>query len=282
LPAEWLTRCLRADCECRWRSQPLLFLVQDRIVTTPSPTRNAAGREETARGPSQVTSSKLLWTVAGVGLGLFGLLLLLGFGKVTGEEFSPISFQRRDYSFFQLPLVGWQVTPVWRDNRTPELEQQLKRRNLLARRPGASRWDAVWVVAEGGYREGDPMILTRYLDTRQADDKPRWLVWSDDHPKLAQALWPAVQEAAWLEAYVLVPELFELAERATDADGFQQQLATRLTQGLVELAEQRLEADQTQEAVRIYDALLQRKDLDATTRQRIERRRREVPPDSQL
>jgi hypothetical protein len=217
-----------------------------------------------------------LWTVAGVGLVTFGLLLLIGFGRVTGEEFSPASFQRRGYTFFQLPLVGWQITPVWRYDRTPELEQQLKRRNLLTRRPGASRWDAVWATANGDYRVGDPMILTQYLDMRQADDKPRWLVWSNDHPELAKTLWPAVQEAAWLEAYLLVPELFELAERAADADAFQQQLATRLTQALVELAEQRLEADQPQEAMRIYDGLLQRKELDQTTRQRIERQRRGV------
>jgi len=38
------------------------------------------------------------------------------FGMVVGEEFSPDKFARRSFIYYEIPLLGIQVSPVYRDD----------------------------------------------------------------------------------------------------------------------------------------------------------------------
>jgi hypothetical protein len=178
--------------------------------------------------------------VAWVSVLIVAALLVLVLGQVHGIEFLPRTFQRRSFTFFQLPLVGWQITPVWQRYQPGQLEAHLTQNGLLSSAPQADRWDVAWVAESGRQQEADPMILTRYLDVVDANGDQRWLKWTTEHPELAKVFWPAVQRLAGLQGYVLLPELFEMAQHATDAAELQRQIDRYLSHALVELA-----ADQT-------------------------------------
>jgi len=54
-----------------------------------------------------------LWGILGIlAATLLVFMLTLWFGGVHGTEFSPQTFERRSYSFYELPLVGVQVTAI--------------------------------------------------------------------------------------------------------------------------------------------------------------------------
>ena len=105
-----------------------------------------------------------------IGLALLALLLMAGvvilatvyFGKVSGEEFSPTKFQRRIFSYVEIPLLKIQVSPISRDDKTSDLEKYLVKNKLLGTPAKEARWDLVW--ANGG-QHGEARILCTYLDS---------------------------------------------------------------------------------------------------------------------
>jgi hypothetical protein len=233
----------------------LMALLRDKHAT------ERPGKRPTSRSPFLLVLVLVLVVVAATTVA--GLFVVLAFGQVHGVEFSPQSFQRRSYTFFQIPLIRWQVTPVWRDDQTQELEQHLGRQRLLPNRLAPSRWDIVWVTESSRRREGDPAILTRYLEVTDSQRNQRWLTWTIEHPERAKALWPAVQLAAELNAYVLIPPLFDMAVASVDdAEGFTQQIGDFLDRGLIELAD----VQELDSARRLYKAVLERPTLDAELR----------------
>ena len=40
-------------------------------------------------------------------------------GFVSGQEFSPTHFQQREFSFYEIPLIHLQITPIKRSGSTP-------------------------------------------------------------------------------------------------------------------------------------------------------------------
>lgn len=182
---------------------------------------------------------------------LFGLGLL-AFGRVTGREFSASSFEQRDFTFYRIPWLHWQVTPVWHDDCQVELTAELQRNGLIDESLTAADWRVAWVRLVGSRRESDVAILTRYLD----DDGlgSAWVKWTVDHPQLASHFWPTVQRAARLEAYLLIPDLFDLAGAADDPQEFQQRLDRSFRQLLAGLADDLTAAGDTQHAARLRQA----------------------------
>jgi hypothetical protein len=232
--------------------------------------RDSRTAERTVQAP---TKGGLLWlTVGGMVALTVGLFVVLTFGRVSGVEFSPQLFQRRSYTFFQIPAVRWQVTPAWRHDETLTLEQHLRQQRLLPHRSAPARWDVVW-AAEGDRRhEGNPIILTRYLDVTDANREQHWYAWTKEHPELAKILWSAVQRAATLEAYELIPPLFELAAAGGSPDELQHRINGVLSENLADLADDLAAAGDTAAAERLHKALLDRTDLDAGLRGQLESR----------
>jgi hypothetical protein len=197
---------------------------------------------------------------------LFLLELLLG--GVGGTEFAPDRFERRAFYFHQIPWVQLQVTPVQRHDTTNDLEHHLRRQRLIAPGP-PRRWDLVTVYAGAGLTQGQAQILCRYLDQRNAEGKLRWLEWTNQQPELALPFWAAVQQAAQLEAYCLVPELFALAEHPPGESGaFRQQLDQLLARLYGELGDDYRAVEQPALAARCYAAALERNRDDLALRQK--------------
>jgi hypothetical protein len=159
------------------------------------------------------------WSVLGVLAVTFGIVLLtITFGAVHGVEFSPQTFERRSYSFYELPLLGIQVTATRHEDLTGAAEGYLTMKKHVTPAAAAKQEWHIILGSRGTklQRKGDAGILIRYLDATDAEEDLRWVKWSEEHPKLADVLWPAVQRLASRELYVFVPDLFDLAKQHDD------------------------------------------------------------------
>ncbi len=172
----------------------------------------------------------LLALLSILGVGLAVLVATFLFGQHGGEEFCPDTFSRRTFFYFQIPLVGIQVTPIFRDDATNSLENYLIANRLVETASATTpRWDLVRAVAAGSETvRGDAEIMCHYLDATDAQNHLFWQAWSDDHQESAKQLWPLVATLARQQLYLLVPELFDLASAESDPD----RLAGQLNQSL--------------------------------------------------
>jgi hypothetical protein len=194
----------------------------------------AAPGEKTGRG------FYWLWClVATLGVAVAVLIATLLFGQHGGEEFCPDTFTRRSFFYFQIPLLGIQVTPIFRDDTTNSLENYLVAGKFVTRMPtDKPRWDLVTSLSAGSrVVRGDAEILCIYLD--MADEKRRliWQAWSDSNPESATVLWPLVAQLARQQLYLLLPELFELANAESDPKTLAQKLDRSLGRQYGRLAE---------------------------------------------
>ena len=66
--------------------------------------------------------------------------MTLTFGRIQGEEFSPDVFRRREFSYYEIPLLGWQVWPDYAhgvDRAVGELSAR-QATDLAARQPAGT------------------------------------------------------------------------------------------------------------------------------------------------
>ncbi len=218
---------------------------------------------ETNVGVSKNSSSRsqTSW-VSRIAFGLLGLLLIgivlaytvLYFGSVNGEEFSPDSFKRRGFAYFDIPLLGLQITPIRHFDTTQDLEKYLVAEKLLpkAAQP-ENRWDLVMAsVGRRSLTHGDARILSQYLDARNKDGDSVWLKWSEDHVEMAKVLWPAVAKVARQELYSFVPDLFVLARSSSAPDQLQQMIDQALADKYYLTAETLAALDQQDVAAELF------------------------------
>jgi hypothetical protein len=175
---------------------------------------------------------------------------------VHGTEFCPQTFERRTYSYYELPIVGIQITGEKHQDVTGDTEKAITANNWLATASSpnqASTTKKDWHVLVGSRgtrlrRPGDAGILMLYLDATQPGNDRRWLRWSDEHKELAKSLWPAVQRLALREMYLFVPDLFDLAKRIDDPALLQKALDQLVAQKMTLLAQRLTAAGKTDEA----------------------------------
>jgi hypothetical protein len=174
-----------------------------------------------------------------LGIGFAVLVATLAFGARGGEEFSPTSFSRRSFYYYEIPLLRIQVTPVIRDDDTNALETLLQTKNYVTSKPpGTPRWDLVLASHAGTAAfHGDASILCNYLDATDDDGSLYWKVWTEKHPKLAAVFWPLVARVARQQLYLLEPELFELGAGEADPQRLAHRLAYSLAHQYRRLAE---------------------------------------------
>ena len=144
------------------------------------------------------------------------VLMTLIFGQVSGEEFSPDTFERRRFHYFQIPIVRFQVTGMKRrdqgigmadtvEDHAPNVDSAatVKTWDLVSsQRTGADKW------------LGDAKILCDLLTTEDTKRAFLWQTWSEKYPHLADRFWPVVADTAQAGSYILMPDLFELAGKA--------------------------------------------------------------------
>jgi hypothetical protein len=222
---------------------------------------------ETSVAVSRTSSNKPQTSlVSRVAFGFLGLLLIgivlvyavLYFGSVNGEEFSPDSFKRRRFAYWELPLFGIQITPIRHTDNTEDLERYLVAEKLLpkAAQP-ENRWDLVMAsVGKRSLTQGDARILCLYLDAKSKDGDSVWLKWSEDHVEMAKVLWPAIAKVARQELYSFVPDLFVLARSSTAPDQLQQMIDQALADKYYLTAETMAALDQKEIATELFAEVL--------------------------
>jgi hypothetical protein len=191
---------------------------------------------------------------------VLALMLIMGLGLVTGEEFSPDTFQQRTFTYYQIPLLRIQITPVFRDSATTGVDRYLSGNGFLASARPSPRWHVVRAIGAGwGHWIGDAQILCNYLDQTDEQGAYVWLRWSKEHPELAKCLWPTIVELARENLYMFVPELMVLAQSARDADQLSRELADTLADSYVWLAEIHQQLGDHSNAIRYFDQALARR-----------------------
>ena len=143
---------------------------------------------------------------------LFLIVRVQGF--VNGEEFSPTDFQQRSFSFYEIPLIGVQITPIRRAGSTTETARYLRQNSLIRSQPGSPPlWHLVRITRRLlGSTPADAQLLVEQLSL-QPRREPHWKKWSIEHPEHARVFWPVIQRLATRELYILMPALFEQAQR---------------------------------------------------------------------
>ena len=162
---------------------------------------------------------RLLFAFLGVlGVGAIGTWITISFGGVSGVELCPQTFERRAFVYYEVPLIGWKVSKVYRTDMTGKTEEYLATNKLVPKKPkGPVTWHIVQATRGRRSWAGDAQILVNYFEAEDSDEKPIWLEWSSANPKLAGVLWPAISQLAIDELYIYVPEVIALAEKAEDA-----------------------------------------------------------------
>jgi hypothetical protein len=210
--------------------------------------------------PSRRSLPKWLGTAGWTLLGLLGATLALfvltvTFGAVHGTEFCPQTFQRRTYSLYELPIIGIQVTGIRREDVSQAAELFIASHKYITLPPSGATED--WHIIQGSRgsntSRGDAGILMQYLDATDGQDYHRWVKWSEEHPKLAPILWPAVQRLAQHELYIFVPDLFDLAKSIEDPVKLRQELDRTVASKLLFLGKRLLEREDAEAAKQVLD-----------------------------
>lgn len=179
-------------------------------------------------------------------------------GYVSGVEFAPTHFQRREFSFFEIPLLHVQITPIERSAQTSNTGNYLRANSLVKTQRGTpDTWHLV-SIRRGltGTTPADAHFLTDQLDFQNQTDF-YWRIWSIDHPQHAKILWPMIQDLAVRELYLLMPPLFELAQIEQTPEELKANLKTRLESDLVSLIEDVRADDDDQLADLILEEAIQ-------------------------
>ncbi|TWT64613.1 hypothetical protein CA85_37460 [Allorhodopirellula solitaria] len=140
-------------------------------------------------------------------------------GYVEGEEFSPTHFRSRRFSFYEIPIIHWQITPIKRTRSTPATARLLSQKKWISP-PSTppSVWHLVSLRRGAGERfDDDAALLLSQLRLRRTSGL-FWSQWSQKHPQLARVLWPTIATLAQRELYILMPRLLELVRPIDDVD----------------------------------------------------------------
>lgn len=187
-----------------------------------------------------------------------GLVLFWGtvsFGLVSGEEFSPDTFQRRSYHYYELPLIRLKITPVIREVQRNQLEGMLAVEQYVVPRRSPTRWDLVACHRAGEpWLRGDAQILCWYLDAGEntSEGSYYWKKWTVEHPSLAKILWAEIAALARRMHYFLVPHVFAEALAHEGSQRFQEDVNLLLARRYNMLAAAAAKLGNLETAIRLY------------------------------
>ncbi len=196
-----------------------------------------------------------------VGFGCF--LLTITVGHVEGVEFAPTHFQTRKFEFYQIPVLGIQVSPIYRTAIADPTTAHLVTNKYITVPTGPpAQWDLVRFV-RGGTKQyaADPALLTELLNA----DNPllgsagsKFEDWSTNHPQAAAELWPRVQQLAERDLYILIPRLVQTAlNNDSDATKLKALLEKQIEEEQISLAKDLVSAKATDQAIELLkEALL--------------------------
>lgn len=196
--------------------------------------------------PSKKRRTTTVAVLSTLALILFVALITLMFGQVRGTEFSPTHFTSRSFLFYEIPLVHLQVWPIKRTPEPTPILNLLRSKNYIQVPTGESdTWHLVDITrGPTSTTLGDAEILTSHMRLGEGAGGSVWENWSRSNPAAAAVLWPAVKRMAERELYLLIPDLFALAEQETDPTKLAAAIDNNLRQEYLRLAEDLVAADQ--------------------------------------
>ena len=144
------------------------------------------------------------------------ILVTLIFGQVTGEEFCPNTFEQRRFHYFQIPILRTQVTGMKRKDMALGMASTVEdHASNVDSAATVKNWDLVSSKRVSAQQWlGDAKILCDLLTIRGKKGGYLWQTWSEKYPHLADRFWPIVADTAQAGSYILMPDLFELAQQA--------------------------------------------------------------------
>jgi hypothetical protein len=204
------------------------------------------------------------------GLSLLVALLVLAyitfyFGYIEGEEFSSDTFTRRRFYYYEIPLVGLQVTPINRSMTSNSLELHLGSKGLvpaLTSQQQSGRWDLVMatrgIIPESRQviGQGEARVLCECLDSQDSKKENIWLDWTIKNDELAKVVWPVVAKLARQELYIFVPELLLHARAATDPKALKAELDALLAEKYLAFAQVQQRLGSHEQAIELYTEVL--------------------------
>lgn len=207
-----------------------------------SPNQAAVSTSVSSRSPDSASTAKknrrVRWIVtlsATVLLIAVVAIVISTQGYVSGEEFSPTHFQTRKFSFYEIPLIQIQITPIKRTGSTPRTATFVRQMGLITPHKGVpTTWHLVSISRGIGTTPADADLLLDQLRLDSKDDG-YWRQWSIDHPARAKVFWPVIQKLAERELYIMMPHLFELAQVDQPPQQLQQQMEDTLIRQYVGL-----------------------------------------------
>lgn len=173
-----------------------------------------------------------------IALAVVGLLIAWGafmsWASIQGTEFSPNSFQMRNFSYSRVPgtrlrLGATRLGAPWSVASTDVLKH-------LPIVTAPQQWH-ISRISNSQEPAFGAEILVEALQQRNADGNDFWGKWSFDNPKLAAILWPLVQQVAIHELYECIPEILEIAESSSDPASLEQQALDTVARSVIEYLE---------------------------------------------
>ena len=164
------------------------------------------------------------------------LIFIFLFGGVSGTEFSPDSFQRRSFHYYQIPFLQIQVKGINREAVNNAFGQDLVvLKKITNKNTKNNRWILVR-QSNSNYRS-DAQILLDFLDASDGSSQEYWRQWTIDNDKLSDVLWPFVAKAARDDLYTIVPDIFELVHDDSKPDQLRSDLEATLSNRYTEAAQ---------------------------------------------
>ena len=162
---------------------------------------------------------------------LFAIPMLISNTSISGEEFSPQLFQKREFAYRRFPGTKIRISKTTLSPASSPCSKSI----LTHLSSGVQTDWHVSTVQQGGYfQELGPKILIDYLQSTNADGSNIWDAWSFQNPTLAAVLWPIVQEVAFRELYFCIPDLLRNADSQLDAITLKKRLLFVCTQAAKE------------------------------------------------
>jgi len=180
--------------------------------------------------PSGIRRQGHKWIIGLICLVLFGLVgsfFVLTSSSISGGEFCPQLFQKREFSYQRIPGTKIRLSKT---SLSPSVSPCSK--NILTHLTAGNQID--WHVSTVQYgavsQTLGPKILLSYLQSTNADGASVWDEWSFKNPPYAAILWPLVQEAAVQQMYFCIPEILRSVDTELNAKDFKNKLQRVCTQ----------------------------------------------------
>ncbi len=118
----------------------------------------------------------------------------------------------REFSYLQVPVINFQVTPAKRRPIRTGLGSYLRKEGYV--KSGNERWEVARAVGSRIDYTGDADIVLQYFQSESKDGHNPWVEWSESNSALAEVLWPEIVGALHERRYVAIPLLLQIAAKS--------------------------------------------------------------------